>query len=168
MLFRPAPLSGVFVLCLRPASLLGFFVRHSKITKLFQLSQLSSDFFRVPSKFLQSFFDIPRIVSRSSESLDALRIASLVSAPLLFFSFQSLLALSASFRYSLRLFDIPRIISRFSESLAALRIASLVSVSLFFFSFLISEPLGVLRIASFFSSLVYYSPFFSLLLFFFS
>lgn len=55
-----------------------FLVRHSKITKLFQVSQLSSDFFRV----FQSFFDILRIVSRFSASLGALSIPSLVSASL--------------------------------------------------------------------------------------
>ena len=53
-------------------------------------------------RLLLSFFDIPRIISQFSESLAALRIASLVSASLLFFSFQ------------------------ISEPLGALRIASLV------------------------------------------
>ena len=36
-------------------------------------------------RLLLSFFDIPRIISRFSESLAALRIASLLSASLLFF-----------------------------------------------------------------------------------
>ena len=41
-------------------------------------------------RLLLSFFDIPRILSRFSESLAALRIASLVSASLLFFFLSSL------------------------------------------------------------------------------
>ena len=59
-------------------------------------------------RLLLSFFDIPRIISQFSESLGALRIPSLVSVPLLFFSFL------------------------ISEPLGVLRIASLVSASLLF------------------------------------
>ena len=57
-------------------------------------------------RLLLSFFDIPRIISWFSASLGALCIASLGSAPLFFFSFQSLLALSAFLRWSLRLFSL--------------------------------------------------------------
>ena len=58
-------------------------------------------------RLLLSFFDIPRIISRFSESLDALRFLSLLSAPLFFFSFQSLLVLSAFLRWSLSPLALP-------------------------------------------------------------
>ena len=159
-------------------------------------------------RLLLSFFDIPRILSRFSESLAALRIASLVSASLLLFFLSSLFL--SSFTPSHLLFLISPSLSLlshifffifscslvlscylvlyivFSSSLVLLLvdipcILPLFSAPLFFFSFLISEPLGVLRIASlvsasllfsffflyslFRSSLVSYSPFFSCSLF---
>ena len=73
-------------------------------------------------RLLLSFFDIPRIISRFSESLGALCIPSLVSAPLLFFSFQSLLVLSVFLRWSLSYF------------LSLLQLFSISSLVLFSFS----------------------------------
>lgn len=92
MLFRPAPLSGSIVrlLCLvsSPSFLAWLFspaFKDNKVISSFStFLRLLQSFFRVSSEFLLSFFDIPRNISRFSESLAALRIASLPSAPLLF------------------------------------------------------------------------------------
>ena len=127
-------------------------------------------------RLLLSFFDIPRILSRFSESLAALRIASLVSASLLFFFLSSLFL--SSFTPSHLLFLISPSLSllshiffffifscsssfvlycvlflSFSFSFSSLSHLTFpasfrYSLRLFSFSFLISEPLGVLRIAS--------------------
>lgn len=111
-----------------PSFLAWLFVRHSKITKLFQVSQLSSDFFWVSSIFHDLF--------RCSLS-----------------------------HFSFSLFSS----SLFFEPLGALRILR-CSLRLFsFFSFLISEPLGVLRIASLvYASLLLLLSVFSLSIFSYS
>ncbi len=69
-----------------PSFLAWLFVRHSKITKLFQVSQLSSDFFRVSSIFPASF---PGSLSH------LLLFASLSWSLRLFFFFLSSLFLSS-------------------------------------------------------------------------
>ena len=73
-------------------------------------------------RLLLSFFDIPRIISRFSESLAALRIASLVSVSLFFFSFL------------------------ISEPLGALRIASFFSSLVYYSPFFLSSSLFLLLV----------------------
>lgn len=89
-------------------------------------------------RLLLSFFDIPRILSRFSESLGALRIPSLVSAPLFFFSFQSLLALSAFLRWSLCLFSLSLFsfffLFSFTQSQSQSHLLFLISISSLLFS----------------------------------
>ena len=73
-------------------------------------------------RLLLSFFDIPRIISRSSESLAVLRIASLVSVSLFFFSFL------------------------ISEPLGVLRIASFFSSLVYYSPFFLSSSLFLLLV----------------------
>ena len=114
-----------------PASLLGFFVRHSKITKLFQVSQLSSDFFWVSSIFPASFRYSLRLFSLFSFSFQSLLVfsASLVSASLFF--------LLSVFSLFIFFYSISSSLSHLSISISSISISSssLVLYCVLFFSF---------------------------------
>ena len=109
-------------------------------------------------RLLLSFFDIPRIISRFSESLGALRIASLVSASLLFFL--------SVFSLSIFFYSISSSLSHLSISISSISISSpsssLVLYCVLFFIFIFSFSFSSLSHLTFPASFRYSLRLFSL------